>query len=255
MPVVSRSTAPVGRRSAESTLVMPDLPMGEVKRLLSWLPFLEALTGAELEALVGRASFERLDEGDAIVVGPEEHGERVLVVVAGQVQVYETDASGRELTLSVLEGGSWVGATGLAARRERELCVRAWEPSLLCRLERRELEGLARQRPEAGLALAQVLAERLVWMEARWADVAAKDVSARLASMLLMLVEAEGVVAPEGGYRIPTRYTHWQIASMIGANREAITRAFSELQEVGGLEVRRRFVYVTDIEALKRASK
>lgn len=234
---------------------MPDLPMKEVKRLLSWVPFLEPLAGQELEALVGRASFERLDEGDALVVGPEEHREQMLVVVAGQVQVYETDTLGRELTLSVLEGSSWVGATGLANRRGRELRVRAWGPSVLCRLERRELEGLARQRPEVGLALAGVLAERVVWMESRWADVAAKEVSARLASMLLMLVEAEGVVVPEDGYRIPTRYTHSQIASMIGANREATTRAFSELQEVGGVERRRRFVYVTDIEALKRASK
>ena len=55
-------------------------------------------------------------------------------------------------------------------------------------------------------------------MEARWADVAAKEVSARLASMLLLLIESEGVVTPKG-YRIPIRYTHRQIASMIGATR------------------------------------
>ena len=64
-----------------------------------------------------------------------------------------------------------------------------------------------------------MLAGRLVWMEARWADLAAKEIPARLASMLLLLLESEGVVTPEG-YRIPTRYTHQQIATMIGANRE-----------------------------------
>ncbi len=90
-------------------------------------------------------------------------------------------------------------------------------------------------------------------MEARWADVAAKEVSARLASMLLLLIESEGVVTPEG-YRIPIRYTHQQIASMIGANRETTTKAFGRLQEQGGIELKERYIYLTDADALKRAS-
>ncbi len=90
-------------------------------------------------------------------------------------------------------------------------------------------------------------------MEGRWADLAAKEVPARLASMLLSLIETQGVVTPEG-YVIPTRYTHQQIATMIGANREATTRAFGRLQQEGGVQLRDRYVYVTDIEALKRAS-
>jgi CRP/FNR family cyclic AMP-dependent transcriptional regulator len=64
-----------------------------------------------------------------------------------------------------------------------------------------------------------MLAGRLVWMEARWADLATKEIPARLASMLLLLLESEGVVTPEG-YRMPTRYTHQQMATMIGSNRE-----------------------------------
>jgi len=93
-----------------------------------------------------------------------------------------------------------------------------------------------------------MLAGRLVWREARWADLAAKEVSARLASVLLLLIESEGVVTPER-YRIPRRYTHGQIASMIGANRESTTRAFGKLQEEGGgVRRRNRYIYVTDVE-------
>ena len=51
-----------------------------------------------------------------------------------------------------------------------------------------------------------VLGGRLVWMEGRWADVAAKGVAARLAGMLLTLVEEEGVMTPEGPM-VPARYT------------------------------------------------
>jgi CRP/FNR family transcriptional regulator, cyclic AMP receptor protein len=177
----------------------------------------------------------------------------MVLVLRGQLRIYETDPSGRELTLAVLEGGQSVGATGLVPRSPRELRVRVLEAALLCYLGRGDLERLVRNNPEVGLELARMLAGRLVWMEARWADLAAKEVSARLASMLLLLIESEGVVTPEG-YRIPTRYTHQQIASMIGANREATTKAFGRLQEEGGVELKERYIYVTDVEALKHAS-
>ena len=225
----------------------------ELAELLSWVEFLEPLSEEEQGWLTGRLTCTPLEANETFVVGPEEHAERMVLVLRGQLQVYESDPSGRELTLAVLEGGASVGATGLVPRAPRELCVRVLEPAVLCYLEQGDFERLARSNPEVGLALARMLGGRLVWMENRWADLAAKDVPARLASMLLLLLESQGVVTPEG-YRIPTRYTHQQIASMIGANREATTRAFGRLQEDGEVELRERYIYVTDVEALKRAA-
>ncbi len=225
----------------------------ELVRLLAWVPFLEPLSEDERGELALRLWFTTLEAGETFIVGPEEHAQRMVLLLRGQLQVYETDPSARELTLAVLEGGQSVGATGLVARTPRELCVRVLEAALLCYVRQGDLERLARNNPEVGLELARMLAGRLVWMEARWADVAAKEVSARLASLLLVLIESQGVVTPEG-YRIPIRYTHRQIASMIGANRESTTRAFGRLQEEGGVELKERYIYITDVEALKRAS-
>jgi hypothetical protein len=74
-----------------------DLPMRELKRRLSWVGFLEPLSEEELDALVRRASFVRLEEGDELVLGPEEQAERMVILVAGQLQVYEVSlGSGRE---------------------------------------------------------------------------------------------------------------------------------------------------------------
>ncbi|MBA3615589.1 MAG: winged helix-turn-helix domain-containing protein [Rubrobacteraceae bacterium] len=42
---------------------------------------------------------------------------------------------------------------------------------------------------------------------------------------------------------------------MIGANREAVTRALARLRESGALNVRRRYIHVEDIETLKRATE
>ena len=229
-----------------------DLPIREIRRRLSWVDFLAPLSEEELEDLVRGASFVRLEEGDVLVVGPEEQAERMLLLVAGQLQVYELSlSSGRELTLSVLADGSALAATGLVPRWVRNLHVRALEPSVVCRVNREDLEALVRRNPEVGLRLARMLATQLMLMEDRWADVVAKEVSERLAGLLYMLVESEGVMTPEGPM-IPAHYTHRQLASMIGSQREAVTRAFSRLQEGGCVEVRNRRVYVRDLGALRR---
>jgi hypothetical protein len=41
---------------------------------------------------------------------------------------------------------------------------------------------------------------------------------------------------------------------MIGANREAVTRAFGRLQDEGALQIRRRLIYVEDLGALQRTA-
>ena len=78
----------------------------------------------------------------------------------------------------------------------------------------------------------RVLGERSGVLEARLADMAHREVPARLASAILGVVEGEGLMGPEGRWR-PARYTHAELASMIGANREAITRALGTLRERG----------------------
>jgi len=78
-------------------------------------------------------------------------------------------------------------------------------------------------------------------------------VPARLASLILFLVESEGVQIP-GEIRIPTRYTHEHLGTMIGTTREGVTRAFGRLQDERALQIRRRLIYVSDVEALERAA-
>ena len=227
------------------------MAMSEIKRRLSWVEFLAPLSDDELDDLVGGATFVRLEEKEVLAVGPEQHAERMLLVVAGQLQVYEVAlSSGRELTLWVLASGSAVGTTGLVPRWTRELHIRALEPSVVCRIERQDLEELMRRNPEVGIELSRVLANQLILMEDRWADMVEKEVSARLAGLIYMLVEDAGVMTPEGPM-LPTRYTHAQLASMIGANREAVTRAIAQLREGGCVEVKRRPIHVKDFDVLR----
>jgi CRP/FNR family cyclic AMP-dependent transcriptional regulator len=231
-----------------------DLPMRQIRRRLSWVGFLAPLSEEELETLLRGARLFRLEVGQEMALSPQEHAERMLVVVAGHLQVYEVSLSSmRELTLWVVGEGTAVGATGLVPRWTRELHLRALEPSLVCGVRREDLEAVVRANAEMGLELARTLANQLQLMEDRWADMVEKQVSERLAGLIYMLVEGVGVMTPEGPM-IPTRYTHSQLASMVGSQREAVTRALAGLQACGAIEVKGRRVYVRDFDALRRSA-
>ena len=159
----------------------------------------------------------------------------------------------REFTLEVVDAGTVFGEVAFTPHALRDAYAEAMEPSILLAMERADVEHLIREKPQVGLRMISLLSERLHYYETRMEDVTLKGVPARLASLILFLVESEGVQVP-GEIRIPTRYTHEHLGTMIGANREAVTRAFGRLQDDGALQVRRRLIYVEDVEALERAA-
>jgi CRP/FNR family transcriptional regulator, cyclic AMP receptor protein len=122
-------------------------------------------------------------------------------------------------------------------------------------MRREDLERLMLEKPEVGLRITHLLSERLRRYETRLEDITLKGISARLASLIVLLLESEGVVSGHHRLKIPTHYTHQHLGTMIGANREAVTRAFSHLQDEGIVELRRRLIYVPDVEALKRVAE
>jgi CRP/FNR family transcriptional regulator len=124
------------------------------------------------------------------------------------------------------------------------------EPALISTMCRADVERLVLERPRVGLQIIHLLSERLAEHEVRMEDISLKEVPERLASLVLMLIESQGIRTAEG-YKIPTRYTHQHLATMIGSNREAVTRALRYLTDAGVMEIRRRLIYAKDLDGLK----
>lgn len=230
------------------------MPMSveEQVRLLNMVEILEPLSEEEMEQVAIRAPDNYLEQGD-ILYTPHESSERLFILKKGRVQVYEIDEGGDEITLSVVEDGTIFGEMSLTGQSLQGVYVRALAPSTIASMRKEHLEDVIRKNPEVGLRLLQVLAEKLRASETRYASIVQKDVPARLATLILTLVESEGLVTEES-YRIPTRYTHEQLGSMIGAKRVAVTRAFGALKENGAVEFQERHIIVKDLEALKEAA-
>jgi len=217
--------------------------------LLSMVDILGPLYEEEMENLAKMTPDTFLEQDD-ILYTPKEGTERLFILKKGRVQLYEVDEGGDEITLSVVEEGNVFGEMALTGQSLHGLYVRALTPSTVVSLRREELEGLIMKKPEVGLRLVRDLAEKLHASETRYADIIGKDVPARLATLILTLVDSEGVVSTES-YRIPTHYTHEQLASMIGCKRVAVTRAFRKLEEGVAIELKNRHIIVKDLDALK----
>ena len=232
----------------ETTL---DLSVEEEDRLLAMVDILQPLPPHEVGWLARRSTVARREPGETFDVGEDRR--MLIILVSGRVRVYEPDPRGQDLTLSVVEGGTIVGQSGFA--RSRKLRVEALEPSVVRVLGWEDLEDLVRRNPDVGIKLMRSLSARLGVCEDRLSDLVRKEVPARLAGLVLKLSEHQGVVTRAGGRKIPTRYTHRQLGTMIGANREAVTRALGRLRREGSVEIRDRHIHVTDIEALERLAE
>src|SRR3712207_8385436 len=88
--------------------------VGEKERLLAMVDILASAPLEEVRALARSAAFTRLDTRDAVLVSPEEHEERLLLLLEGRGRVCEGGAAGSERTGSLGGGGTPGGATGFA---------------------------------------------------------------------------------------------------------------------------------------------
>src|SRR5215204_6130292 len=195
-------------------------------QLLSRVEILEPLSEEDLRGLLQRSLDTHLEPGE-IFFSPEDTSERLFILMKGRVRIYRT-SEGRELTLAEIEPGTVFEEMALTAQRLQGAYAQAMEQSIL-------------------------LSERLRSYEERMEDLTLKEVPARLAHLILLLCEGEGVRTCQD-IKILHHYTHDRLDTMIGAKREAVTRAFAQLQDEGAVELRRRLIHVGDVEALRRVA-
>jgi CRP/FNR family transcriptional regulator len=230
------------------------LSLGEKVRLLSMVDVFEPLSREKLEELAHLAHDTHLGQGEDLHTR-QKGGGKLYALKEGRVQLYVALPNDGEVTLSVVEGGSIFGEMALTDDQlGEEVSARALVPSLVCALKTEDVQQLIESNPPVGLAMVRLLSKRLREAEVRLAELAHKQVPARLANLILRLSATEGIMTREG-IRIPTPYTHRQLGTMIGANREAVTRAMIGLREEGAVEVVNRCIHLTDHEALEREAE
>jgi CRP/FNR family cyclic AMP-dependent transcriptional regulator len=218
--------------------------------LLSEVDLLAVLSREQLGRIVHGIPAKSFEVGEHVFT-PTYRGRIFFLLLEGRVRIYRLEA-GQEVTISVLEAGEMFGEAAFTSRAGKGSYAQAIAVSRVAFLNRSTFYRLIRRDPELGIRAIELMGERLSFYEQRIADLGLKKVPARLASLILQLVESDGIVTGKGRYRLNAHYTHEQLALMIGAKRVAVSRAMKGLREAGAVETGRRRIVVKDAEALGR---
>ena len=223
--------------------------MSQTADSLSSSELFEGLTDAALADLDGRLRAAGFRKGE-LIYSPYDRGDALYLIEAGRLRPYPNAHDARQHPLAMLEEGEAFGLLPRPALGLHDAYAEAMSDCILRVVPAADLERTAAEHPQVAMNLMRSLSQRLRSVEDRLESLAFRGVAARLAGQLLELMDRYGRVTPQG-IRIDERFTHMQLAEMIGTSRETLTKVLNELRESGLIDVRERLVWVLDADALE----
>jgi len=165
----------------------------------------------------------------------------LYIVLSGRLKVMMSDAEGKEVILSILGPGEFFGEMGLIDDEPRSASVVTIEPCELLSLAKRDFKKSLADNFEMAMAVMRGLVRRLREADRKIGSLALLDVYGRVARLLLDM--AENV---DGEKVVTKRLPKQDIAKMIGASREMVSRVMKDLQTGGYIEMRGSTIVLRD---------
>jgi CRP/FNR family cyclic AMP-dependent transcriptional regulator len=206
---------------------------------------------AALTALAARATPVDYPAG-TFLFRQGEPAAHVLVLTAGEVAIVSPVRGGGELVHSIVRAGQMIGELALLNDGRRTAGARATSATTAWAIGRDAFWGFLEATPPASAALLRQVAAVLAGREALIDDLLSLDVKSRLAKVLLGLADDHGAAQPDGSTRIPLRLTHRDLAGMVGASRENVSRALGSFRKRGFIDYDAESIRLRDQAALRR---
>jgi len=135
------------------------LPILERVLLLRRVPLLADLTPNDLQRVASLATEHHIETGE-VLFEQDDPGEEMYVIVHGNMKIMvRTGETEKEFTRRGV--GEVIGEMSVISGEPRNASVIATEETHLLCLDKKNFEGLLRERPEVGLAVMRVLCSRL----------------------------------------------------------------------------------------------
>lgn len=199
--------------------------------LLHNIPMFAGVPDAQLEQ-IGRVAGHRRVPRNTVIVRAGDFTDSLYVIISGNAKVFNCDAEGREVILTLLGPGECFGEMGLIDGSPRSADVMASEICELLIIAKDDFKQCLAENFELSLNIMKSLVQRLREADRKIESLALMDVYGRVAKLLLEFSVEEG-----GVRMIRRKLTKQDMAKMIGASREMVSRVMKDLETSGYIRI------------------
>jgi len=188
------------------------------------------------------------------IFAPGDPDDQLYFLLEGTVRLYKIYGDYKEATTALLKDSGVFGKLSLVEGRWQNVFAEAITDVQVASVQKSTLSEVIKRRPEFAMKLFFSFSERLRQSDEVIESLLHREVSVRLATLLLNLSDRLG--EDDGADTVLNmRLTHQDLANMIASTREAVSKVMSEFQREGFVQVQNRRVVILDKEALaERAS-
>ena len=198
--------------------------------LIRRVPLFSLLTNEQAQGIADNVVKRRFRRGELVV----EHGKKsdaLFILLTGRARVLTADSRGREVILAVLQSGDYVGEMSLIDNEPHSATVRAEIQTDMLVLGRAEFARCLPDTSSLSYAILRGLVQRLRSADRQIESLALLDVYGRVARALLEMAELVG----ERNV-IRNKVSRQDLAKVVGASREMVSRVMKDLEERGMIE-------------------
>jgi len=186
---------------------------------------------------------ERRFKAKDVILTPGDPDDQLYFLLEGTVKLYKIYGYYKEATTALLKDQGVFGKLSLAEDRWQDVFAEAVTDVRIAGAQKSALSEVIKRRPEFAMKLFCSFSERLRQSDEVIESLLHREVSTRLATLLINLGERFGE-SDGTGTMLEIRLTHQDLANMIASTREAVSKVMSELQRDGSIEVQNRRIVI-----------
>ena len=209
--------------------------MSNIKELLKSFPLFSDLSDEDLSDIEKIVKIKRFGKNE-IILYQFDPGDSLYIISRGKVKVVLFSKDGKEVLLSNLGPGEFFGEMSLLDGLPRSASVVALEDSEVLVLNRKDFLELIRNLPEIALRILTEMSKRLRSADQKIGSLILMDVYGRVARVLVELAEKEGKRVNDD-IVIETKLRQQDIANMVGASRETVSRVLKDFVQNGFITI------------------
>jgi len=206
------------------------------------LPFFLGLEDLKVTSIYPRAT---------VLFAEGQPADGVYLLRSGRAKVSVSSAEGKKVILRVEQAGTLLGVNSVLKAVPYDVTVETMERCRADFVPRPEFMKLLDQSEAARVAMAHTLSNELSGIvEHLRSLLLSQSASEKLAKLLLKWCDEQGELRSEE-IQVNPGLTHEEIAQMICASRETVTRLFAELRRKQIVSFADNAIFVRDLNALE----